>query len=199
MLDYLTKNEKTIKIVISSLERTKTANKHFADLQDIVKALKLIDSANINGKLGIGTGSDPLKASTGVSIPTVWSQARAVLAGRQGVGTAVAMVAGPALTKLSQVQFNDVMNKALHDPKTAVALRDYLNSAPANANSSGSKLLQVWSATKTSGKYLASLGGKYWIGTPNYSENLARIAPTLAQSNEKKNALESENQNALNK
>lgn len=193
MLDHLVKNERTIKMAMSAAEGSQVAQKHFSDIQDIAKTVQMIEAANVRGKMAPGIGNDPLKAATGVSIPTIWSQTRAVMQGRQGVGTAVAMISGPVLTRLSQVQFDAVMNRALHDPQTAVALRDFLNSSPAQANAKGAGLLHVLDVAKTMATKAPRLLAKYWIGTPNYGPNAATIAPVLAK--EGANSV-SDNQNA---
>lgn len=180
MLAYLQGNERTIKIALSASESPSTANKHFSDLLDISKGLSMVERISNQGGLGSQT-TDPLKRATGVSIPTIWSQWRAVSMGRQGVGTAATMLAAPVLTRLSQYQFDDVMYKALHDPQTANDLLRFLKSSPARANEAGTNLLSRLKPGAAGMKDALGAVGKYWLGTPWYMQNLQRIAPELAQ------------------
>ena len=178
---YLADNERALKQSMVAVEGAPTATKHFRDIQDIAKTLQRIESADVRGKLTGGAGNDPLRAATGVGIVTVYAQTRAVLAGRQGVGTAVAMIAAPVLTKLSQIQFDDVMNRALHDPQTAVALRNFLEASPQQVAGKGAILAEVWNAAKVTGKALPGFAAKHWAGVPSYPSNLSRLAPTYAR------------------
>lgn len=171
MQKYITDNQKTLKMILPE--------KHLSDLSDIAKGLSIVERAPVKGMLQSG-GPDIVKNATGVSTATIWSQWRATTGGRQAPVTAVFNLAAPVMNKLSQQQFGDVMERALHDPKTAEALRNFLVAeTPAQANFAGKVL---------SGMKLA--GGIAWdskgpltrtiFGTENYAPNLERGLPAIA-------------------
>lgn len=181
MQKYLTENAQTLKMALSP--------QHLQDMTDISKALAITERAPVRGVLASG-GPDVLKNATGVSMATVWSQYRAVTGGRQGPATAVFNLSAPVMTKLSQTNFNDVMQTALHDPATARALRDFLvsnQSGAANASASGLMARLAQAAKTGAGIVWDSKGhiAKIAIGTENYGNNLGRAANAISVNADK--------------
>lgn len=152
---------------------------HQSSLRDIAKGMTMIEQSPVKGLAGSGT-TDPLKASTGVSMATVWSQWRAVSGGRQGVATMGFNLAAPVFTRLSQTKFDDVMKTALHDPKTAENLSNLLKSqSPVQATNFAMKLMN---SLKTAGSIAwQSKGpiGEMALGLSNYPANLKRTIPAI--------------------
>lgn len=173
MADFIAKHEKTLKLTVPQ--------EQINNLKDIAKALQISERAPIRGALA-SAGQDMLKQKTGVSTATVWAQYRATAAGRQGPATMMFNLAAPVMTKLSQTQFTEIMEEALHNPKTAENLRNFLLAeTPAQANKFGKAL----TAVKQGGEILWSAKGpilKYGLGTPNYKQNLGRTAIPLANT-----------------
>lgn len=178
MQKYLEDNAKTLRMALTP--------QHLADMTDISKALAITERAPIRGTLQAG-GPDILKNATGVSMATVWSQYRATAGGRQGPATAVFNLAAPVMTRLSQQNFNDVMQKALHDPQTAKDLRNFLMATSSNAgNATATTLLNRIART---GKMAAGIvwdykgnAAKLLLGTENYQTNAARALPAIANT-----------------
>lgn len=168
---FLDKNQSTLKMLLKP--------EHEEALRDIAKGMTMIERSPVHG-LSQGAGTDPLKAATGVSMATVWSQWRATTGGRQGVATAGFNLAAPVFTRLSQTRFDDVMKTALHDPKTAEALSAFLksNTQAAATNWAG----RMMDAAKTAGSMLwQSKGaiGEMALGASNYPANFQRTIPAL--------------------
>lgn len=169
---YLADNDKTLRMVLTP--------KHLADLSDISKGLSIIERSPISGTLQSG-GPDVLKNATGLSTATVWSQWRATTGGRQSPITAAFNLSMPVMNKLSQQQFGDIMEKALHDPNTARALREFLLAeTPDKANLIGRILsggkLAAGIAWDSKGPIARTL-----IGTGNYPANAERAAPAILE------------------
>ena len=178
MQKYLTDNARTLKMALSE--------SHLSDMRDISKALEITERAPIRGVLASG-GPDVLKNATGVSLATVWSQYRATTGGRQGPATAVFNLAAPVMTKLSQTNFNDVMQKALHDPETAKQLRSFLMATnPSQAAVSSTGLLNKIGRTAkmAAGLVWDSKGtiGRVILGMENYPANTRRSIPAIANT-----------------
>jgi hypothetical protein len=176
MQKFLSDNSDTLKMALTP--------KHLSDMSDISKALAITERAPIRGTLASG-GPDILKNATGVSLATVWSQYRATTGGRQGPATAVFNLAAPVMTRLSQTNFNDVMQKALHDPQTAKQLRDFLMAANAGqANMAASGLLSRIAQTVKMGAGIAwdykGNAARLLLGAENYGTNLGRSAVPIA-------------------
>jgi hypothetical protein len=177
MQKFLTDNEKTLKMALSP--------QHLQDMRDVSKALAITERAPIRGTLASG-GPDILKNATGVSMATVWSQYRAMSGGRQGPMTAVFNLSAPVMTKLSQTNFNDVMQKALHDPETAKSLRNFLvASGQGSANAAASNLMEKIASTAKMGAGIVwdykGNAAKLLLGTGNYGLNAGRAAVPIAQ------------------
>ena len=121
-----------------------------------------------------------LKNATGTSTATVFSQIRAVTGGRSSAEWAAINLAMPALNKMTQTSFANVMENALHSPQSAVALRNYLLAeTPQEANKWASQLLN---GMKSGGKLLWSARGPItanFIGPQHYPENLARTGAAI--------------------
>lgn len=171
MRKFLGDNQNTLRMAVP--------RQHLKSLSDIADALEVTERTPLRGQLQAG-GPDVLKNATGVSIATVWAQYRATTGGRQGAATAMFNLAAPAMTKLSQTAFQDIMEQALHDPQTAVNLRNLLLSqSPQQAASWATKLAN---SVKSGGQLLWSAKGpilKYAVGTPNYLPNLGRSSPAI--------------------
>lgn len=180
MQKFLTDNAGTLKMALSP--------QHLQDMTDISKALSITERAPIRGTLASG-GPDILKNATGVSMATVWSQYRALTGGRQGFPTMVFNLAAPVMTRLSQTNFNDIMEKALHDPQTAKQLRDFMMSTNAGqANSAASGMLaSAARAAKTGAGIVWDYRGnaaRLLMGTEHYGTNLGRAAVPIATQTE---------------
>ena len=176
MQKFLKDNNKTLKMALSE--------KHLQDMTDISKALEITERATIRGTLASG-GTDVLKNATGVSMATVWSQYRATSGGRQGAMTAVFNLAAPVMTRLSQTSFNDIMQKALHDPATAKSLRDFLLSNSESASNDAA--VRILKSAGQTAKMAAGIVwdsksniGKLVLGTEHYGKNLGRSAQAIA-------------------
>ena len=180
MQKFLTDNSNTLKMALTP--------KHLSDMTDVAKALAITERAPIRGTVASG-GPDILKNATGVSMATVWSQYRAMTGGRQGPATAVFNLAAPVMTRLSQTNFNDVMQKALHDPQTAKQLRDFLMSSNAGqATMSANGLLSRIAQTAKMGAGIVwdykGNAAKLLLGSENYGTNLGRAAVPIATQEE---------------
>jgi hypothetical protein len=121
-----------------------------------------------------------LKNATGVSAATVFSQIRAVTGGRSSAEWAAINMAMPALNKMTQTSFANVMENALHSPQSAVNLRNYLMSeTPQDANKWAGALMN---SIKMSGKLAWAAKGPIttrFLGPEQYPGNISRIAPTI--------------------
>jgi hypothetical protein len=148
-------------------------------MQDIAKALAMTERAPIRGNVASG-GADMLKNATGVSAATVFSQIRAVTGGRSSAEWAAINMAMPALNKMTQTSFANVMENALHSPQSAVNLRNYLMSeTPQDANKWAGALMN---SIKMSGKLAWAAKGPIttrFLGPEQYPGNISRIAPTI--------------------
>lgn len=151
---------------------------HQSALRDIAKGMTMLELSPVKGLAQSGT--DPLKNATGVSMATVWSQWRATTGGRQGAATAGFNLAAPMVTRLSQTRFNDVMETALHDPKTAEALSAFLKSTsqPAATNWATKMLSAMKSAGSTAWQSKGAIG-EVALGLSNYPANLKRAIPAI--------------------
>lgn len=176
MQKFLTDHQKTLRMALSP--------KHMQDMSDISKALEISERATIRGTLASG-GADVLKNTTGVSMATVWAQYRATSGGRQGLMTGVFNLAAPVMTKLSQTSFNDIMQKALHDPATAKSLRDFLisNSESASNDAAVKLLKSMGNTAKMAGSIVwdskADIG-KMVLGLDNYGKNIGRSSQAVS-------------------
>lgn len=170
MAKFLQDNAKTLSMSVPK--------EQLSALQDIAKALELTERAPIRGNVA-SAGADMLKNATGVSAATVFSQIRAVTAGRSSVEWAAINLASPALNKLSQTTFADVMENALHSPESAKALRNYLLSeTPEKAN----LWARVLNAAKVPGKLMWDSKGsiaKHLIGPEQWGQNLGRAGTAI--------------------
>lgn len=180
MQKFLEENAPTLRMALTP--------KHLSDMTDVSKALAITERAPIRGTVASG-GPDILKNATGVSMATVWSQYRAMTGGRQGPATAVFNLAAPVMTRLSQTNFNDVMQKALHDPQTAKQLRDFLMSSNAGqSNAAASGLLSRMAQTAKMGAGIAwdykGNAARLLLGAENYGTNLGRAAVPIATQQE---------------
>ena len=164
---FLDKNAATLKMAVPA--------EQLSNLKDIGKALEIVERAPVRGALA-AAGPDILKNATGVSMATVWAQYRATTGGRQGLPTMAFNLAAPVMTRLQQTQFTQIMETALHDPRTAENLRNFLlaRSAP-EANRWGERLAD---AARTANALKAPIL-KYAIGTPSYKPNLARSGAAI--------------------
>lgn len=171
MVKYLDDNQNTLRMALSP--------KHLDDLSSIAKGLEIVERSPIRGTLQAG-GPDVLKNATGVSTATVWSQWRATTGGRQSPATMAFNLAAPVMNKLSQQQFSALMEKALHDPNTASALRQFLVApSPSQANYWANLL----SGAKLAGNIAWSAKGpiaRVAFGTENYGPNLRRAVPAVS-------------------
>ena len=117
---------------------------------------------------------------TGTSAATVFSNIRAVTQNRSSVEWAAINMAMPALNKMTQTSFANVMEDALHNPQTAVNLRNYLLSeSPSQANEWAKRIVE---SIKSGGKLAWAAKGpitKNFIGPQNYPENLARTGTAI--------------------
>ena len=178
MQKFLTDNNKTLRMALSP--------QHLENMTDISKALAITERAPVRGALASG-GPDILKNATGVSMATVWAQYRATSAGRQGPMTATFNLAAPVMTRLSQTNFNDVMQKALHDPETAKALRNFLmTSGQGPSTAAAQNLLQrIGSTAKMAAGIVWDYKGnavKLLSGVENYGLNAGRSANAISTS-----------------
>ena len=171
---FLDKNADSLKLLLKP--------EHESALRDIAKGMSIIEQSPIKGLAGQQT-TDPLKAATGVSMATVWSQWRAMTGGRQGVATMGFNLATPVFTKLSQTRFDDVMKTALHDPKTAENLRNMLQAnTQAAATNWAERLME---SLKTAGSVTkAALPSLIEVasGKSNWNANLKRTIPAINAS-----------------
>ena len=168
---FLDDNKDTLKMVLKP--------DHETALRDIAKGLSIMEQSPVKGLAGSNT-TDPLKSATGVSMATVWSQWRAMTGGRQGVATMGFNLATPVFTKLSQTKFDDVMKTALHDPKTAENLRNFLQ---ANTQQQASNFAErLWDGLKTVGSVGWQSKGavtQMLLNTKEYPKNLKRTIPAI--------------------
>ena len=176
MSKYLSDNEKTLKMALSPT--------HLADMKDVASALSITERAPVRGVIASG-GADVLKRATGVSMATVWSQYRATTGGRQGPMTAVFNLSAPVMTKLSQTNFEDVMQKALHDPETAKALRTFLlaSGEPSAAVAANGLLSRIARTVKMGAGVVWDYRGnatRLLSGVENYPQNLGRSAQAIS-------------------
>jgi hypothetical protein len=92
----------------------------------------------------------------------------------------------PVMNKLSQQQFSGLMEKALHDPNTAAALRNFLLAeSPEKANTFG----KILASAKTAGGILWDAKGpiaRTAFGVDNYGANTQRAAPAILNQQENK-------------
>ncbi len=171
MREFLDANQKTLRMTVPK-EQLDAVN-------DIAKALEITERAPIRGNLASG-GADMLKNATGTSTATVFSQIRAVTGGRSSAEWAAINLAMPALNKMSQTSFANVMENALHSPQSAVALRNYLLAdSPEVANKWATQLLN---GMKSGGKLVWSARGPIvsnFIGPERYPENLGRSGSAI--------------------
>lgn len=169
---YLNDNAKTLSMVLDQ--------KHLDNLKDISNAVAIVERAPISGALQ-SSGPDILKNATGLSTATVWSQWRATTGGRQSPVTAAFNLSMPVLNKLSQQQFGDLMENALHNPETAKALRHFLLAeTPKQANVAGS----VLSSLKLAGGVLWSSKGAIantLFGADSYAPMLRMGSPAISE------------------
>lgn len=174
MREFLDTNQKTLRMTVPK-EQLDAVN-------DIAKALEITERAPIRGNLAAG-GADMLKNATGTSTATVFSQIRAVTGGRSSAEWAAINLAMPALNKMSQTSFANVMENALHSPESAVALRNYLLAdSPEVANKWATQLLN---GMKSGGKLVWSARGPIvsnFIGPERYPENLGRSGVAIQSS-----------------
>lgn len=153
---------------------------HINVLKDIGNAYKIVERAPIKG-LPASAGPDVIKNELGVSTATVMSQWRAVTGQRSSVFWATFQVASPILQKLSQTRFSDVMERALHDRKTAIDLRDFLKSRnPAQVENTGSMLIDDLKNASTAFYNGAGIVARHLLGTDRYPANLAKSAIPMA-------------------
>jgi hypothetical protein len=163
--------------------------KHESALRDIAKAMQIIEQSPAKG-LATTASNSPLKSAIGLSEATVLSQVRAFSGGRQGLPFMGFNLAMPVFAKLSQTKFDDVMRTALHDPQTAVNLRNLLQSTTqAQAAGWGGKLLgsmkNTWEVVKAAKGPIVEV----ILGVSNYPANLKRSVPAISnvvQDNEER-------------
>lgn len=171
---FLIDNEKTLKM-IPGMNAT-----HKTNLLDIAKAYEITERAPLRGNVQTG-GPDLIKNETGTSSATIQSQIRAWTGGRQAFATGALNVGIPMLYRLSQTKFTDVMENALHNPKTAESLRDFLRASTAQqANNAAGGILD---SMKSVGSIVWSARGpvlKHFIGVEKYPQNLARTGEVIA-------------------
>lgn len=171
MYEFLAANRKTLGMSVPS--------EQLSAMQDIARALAMTERAPIRGNIAAG-GADMLKNASGVSTSTVFSQIRAVTGQRSSVEWAAINLAMPALNKMTQTSFANVMENALHSPESATALRNYLLAGtPEQANRWATRLIDTM---KRSGKLVWSAKGPItsnFIGPERYPENLARSGAAI--------------------
>ncbi len=171
MRQFLENNQKTLSMAVPKAQ--------LDAMHDIAKALEMTERAPIRGNIAAG-GADMLKNATGTSTATVFSQIRAVTGKRSSPEWAAINLAMPALNKMTQTSFANVMENALHSPESAVNLRNYLLAEdPAAANNWAGKLLQ---GMKQGGKFLWNAKGPItsnFLGPDKYPENLARTGTAI--------------------
>lgn len=171
MTKFLDNNAKTLAMSVPPQQ--------LSAVRDIAKALQMTERAPIRGNLAAG-GADMLKNATGTSTATVFSQIRAVTGGRSSVEWAAINLAMPALNKMTQTSFANVMEQALHSPESAVSLRNYLlASNPQQANNWAQQLLN---GMKAGGKLVWSAKGPIisnFVGPEKYPGNLARTGTAI--------------------
>lgn len=171
MRNFLETNQKTLSMAIPK--------EQLSAMQDIAKALEIAERAPVRGNIAAG-GADMLKNASGISTATVFAQIRAVTGQRSSVEWAAINLAMPALNKMTQTSFANVMENALHNPQSAVALRNYLLSEnPQQANKWAAQLL---GGMKASGKLIWSARGPLvsnFLGPQLYPENLARTGTAI--------------------
>jgi hypothetical protein len=176
MQKFLDENQKALKMAVPK--------EQLSAVQDIAKALQMTERAPIRGNIAAG-GADMLKNATGTSAATVFSQIRAVTGNRSSVEWAAINMAMPALNKMTQTSFANVMENALHSKQSAVALRNYLMAeTPDQANKWAT---QVLNSMRTSGKFLWSAKGPIvsnFLGPERYPENFARTGSALRPQQE---------------
>lgn len=171
MRQFLDANRKTLSMTVPPAQLNA--------MNDIAKALEMTERAPIRGNIAAG-GADMLKNATGTSTATVFSQIRAVTGGRSSVEWAAINLAMPALNKMTQTTFANVMENALHNPNSAVALRNYLLAeTPTQANAWAGRLLQTM---RSAGNLIAAAKGPIisnMLGPQRYPENLARTGTAI--------------------
>jgi len=170
---FLDENQKTLSMIPG-------AKDHINNLRTVAKAWQIAERAPLRGNVQSG-GPDILKNETGVSTATVYAQFRAVTGNRQAPVTMAFNLAAPALTKLGQTKFSNIMEQALHSDETARDLARLLraNTAP-QAESLASKIL---SGLKEGGQIMWSAKGpvlKHVIGVQHYPSNFGRAAIPIA-------------------
>lgn len=182
MRDFLESNKKTLSMTVPK--------EQLSAMQDISKALEMIERAPIRGNIATG-GADMLKNASGVSTATVFSQIRAVTGGRSSPEWAAINLAMPALNKMTQTSFANVMESAMHSKESAVALRNYLMSQnPTQANGFAQKLLN---SMKIGGKLLWSAKGPIianFLGPQRYPGNLAKAGSAIESQLQQTNSNE---------
>lgn len=171
MRQFLETNQKTLSMTVPK--------EQLSAIQDVAKALEMAERAPIKGNIAAG-GADMLKNATGISAATVFAQVRAVTANRSSIEWGAINLAMPALNKMTQTSFANVMENALHNPQTAVALRNYLLAeTPQQANKWATQILN---SIKMGGKLAWSAKGPIvsnFIGPERYGENLARTGTAI--------------------
>lgn len=182
MAKFIEQNRNGVLDALTAAEGAAVATQHLKSLETLSKAADIATRGKTIGGIA-GATDDPLKASVGISLSTVMSQARGVQMGRSSVPVAVSMMAGPIMHKLGMERFDELMYGSLHSKEIADNLAGLITArAEAQSQWFGKRLLNSWNANKE-----AIIGGmgaaaRTATGAVNIKSNVLRsIPPTIGQ------------------
>lgn len=171
--EFLTKNESSLKTLLSKTYRPEVAKQFMADLNDLQKGLEMIERSPITVKTTEalpGITVDPLKAQTGISSQSVFAASRAVGGGRGSPQYFAGVFGGQLLNFLAQKQIGELTRKALYDPETARLMVKSMKAPDLTAD------------LKDGLKSALSKMGYIMLGTENIAAKMIQRMPVLGLS-----------------
>lgn len=150
LMGFLTDNEKSIRIAFRFGFGGTAGKEHYDSLKAIARLGQVFERTD--GPLRVGgqgkLGKDMMQEAIGVSRPTAFAQARAVITGRTSPELSVLTLSGQSAAWILGKHFAEIERQMLFDPKTSADILAILK-APKPTMQTAAKMKSVLARTKT--------------------------------------------------
>jgi hypothetical protein len=187
MRDFLFRNDQELRILARAAYGPQEGAAHLDRLRKSYDMMALQDRVPFPDKVTepSSVGRDPLKATTGVAITSLWSMMRAVGRGVSSPENAALVLGGQSGSFYLNRAYNNLMQSIASDPESSKLL---LKLVETGGTANPTKAIMQDRAKAMAG--LLGKAGYFWVGGRYYGPSLKVLAPgisaEMAEANDKK-------------